>query len=294
MVLNRSHIVRLYLIKVMCQLLGMNCNTPTDIVFSFEGFRRRAGLTDCHSDGFGIAFFEGRGVRIFRDNQAASLSPIADCIKQYNIKSLNVIAHIRKATQGEVNIENTHPFIREIWGQNWVFAHNGNLKNLPDMTNHFLQPIGSTDSEAAFCYMAEYLKNTFRKKPSEMEIFEAIQKVTKELAQHGTFNFILSNGEWMIAHCSTNLHYVMRKAPFGKAHRIDDDGVIDFSYYAKAGDKVNIITTFPLTKNESWTKMENGGFVFFKNGEKIAEVIGTPKEAIDDGTLGNRTINSAI
>ena len=49
----------------MCQLLGMNCNTPTDIVFSFEGFRRRAGLTDCHSDGFGIAFFEGRGVRIF-------------------------------------------------------------------------------------------------------------------------------------------------------------------------------------------------------------------------------------
>jgi len=45
----------------MCQLLGMNCNTPTDIVFSFEGFRRRAGLTDCHSDGFGIAFFEGRG-----------------------------------------------------------------------------------------------------------------------------------------------------------------------------------------------------------------------------------------
>lgn len=40
--------------------------------------------------------------------------------------------------------------------------------------------------------------------------------------------------------------------------------------------------------------MENGGFVFFKNGEKIAEVIGMPKEAIDDGTLGNRTINSAI
>ncbi|MGN6976820.1 class II glutamine amidotransferase, partial [Neisseria sp. P0006.S006] len=24
----------------MCQLLGMNCNTPTDIMFSFEGFRR--------------------------------------------------------------------------------------------------------------------------------------------------------------------------------------------------------------------------------------------------------------
>ena len=272
----------------MCQLLGMNCNTPTDIVFSFEGFRRRAGLTDCHSDGFGIAFFEGRGVRIFRDNRPASLSPIADCVKQYKIKSLNVIAHIRKATQGAVNIENTHPFIREIWGENWVFAHNGNLKDLPNMSESFCQPIGSTDSEAAFCYMAEFLKSRFKKKPTEMQIFQAIQEVSKELAAHGTFNFILSNGEWMIAHCSTNLHYLARKSPFGKAHRIDDDGVIDFNDYAKDGDKVTIITTFPLTKDEPWTKMENGGFVFFKEGDKIAEVIGVAKEIIDDGTLGNR------
>ena len=32
----------------MCQLLGMNCNTPTDIGFSFAGFRRRGGMTDSH------------------------------------------------------------------------------------------------------------------------------------------------------------------------------------------------------------------------------------------------------
>ena len=34
----------------MCQLLGMNCNTPTDIVFSFTGFATRAQE---HKDGFG-------------------------------------------------------------------------------------------------------------------------------------------------------------------------------------------------------------------------------------------------
>ena len=42
----------------MCQLLGMNCNVPTDICFSFAGFRKRGGLTDHHRDGWGIAFFE--------------------------------------------------------------------------------------------------------------------------------------------------------------------------------------------------------------------------------------------
>ena len=42
----------------MCQLLGMNCNVPTDICFSFAGFHRRGGSTDHHADGWGIAFFE--------------------------------------------------------------------------------------------------------------------------------------------------------------------------------------------------------------------------------------------
>ncbi|VTU06322.1 glutamine amidotransferase [Actinobacillus porcinus] len=275
--------------QFMCQLLGMNCNVPTDIVFSFEGFRRRAGLTDTHSDGFGIAFFEGKGVRIFRDEKPAAVSAVADCVKQYNIKSLNVIAHIRKATQGDVSIVNTHPFIREIWGENWVFAHNGNLKALPDLSGCYCRPIGDTDSEAAFCYIADQLKKRYCQKPTEDEIFAVVQELTKQLSQYGTFNFILSNGEWMIAHCSTNLHYITRQAPFGKVQRVDDDGVIDFTHYTTEADKVSLITTFPLTQNETWTKMEHGGFVFFKDGEKIREVHGVKKEMEDDGTLGAAT-----
>ena len=48
----------------MCQLLGMNANTPTDVMFSFTGFATRA---EEHKDGFGIAFFEDKGVRLFVD-----------------------------------------------------------------------------------------------------------------------------------------------------------------------------------------------------------------------------------
>ena len=39
----------------------MNCNTPTDVTFSFTGFAQRGGRTDHHKDGWGIAFFEGQG-----------------------------------------------------------------------------------------------------------------------------------------------------------------------------------------------------------------------------------------
>src|SRR5690606_25052536 len=113
----------------MCQLMGMNCNVPTDITFSFKGFCARGGATDEHKDGFGIAFFEGRACRTFLDSLPSASSGVADFIQNYPIKSKNVIAHIRKATVGAVCLENTHPYVREIWGRHWVFAHNGTLKD---------------------------------------------------------------------------------------------------------------------------------------------------------------------
>lgn len=61
----------------MCQLLGLNCATPTDASFSFTGFCQRGGGTDEHADGWGIAFFEGRGLRHFVDHQSAANSPMA-------------------------------------------------------------------------------------------------------------------------------------------------------------------------------------------------------------------------
>src|SRR5205823_7965385 len=144
----------------MCQLLGMNCNVPTDIVFSFTGFATRGGRTDNHNDGWGIAFFEGAGVRHFVDYQAADASPIARLIKQCPIKSKNVIAHIRKATQGQVALENCHPFVREMWGRYWVFAHNGDLKEFQPRIHASFRPVGSTDSERAFCWiMQEFAKS---------------------------------------------------------------------------------------------------------------------------------------
>src|SRR5256885_881989 len=67
----------------MCQLLGMNCNTPTDVRFSFSGFTQRAGNTGDHTDGWGIAFFEDKGLRHFVGYERAIDSPIAKLIREY-------------------------------------------------------------------------------------------------------------------------------------------------------------------------------------------------------------------
>ena len=61
----------------MCELLGMNCNVPTDIKFSFSGLIQRGGRTGPHRDGWGIAFYDGRGCRTFHDPHPSSQSEVA-------------------------------------------------------------------------------------------------------------------------------------------------------------------------------------------------------------------------
>ncbi|WP_432211200.1 class II glutamine amidotransferase, partial [Acinetobacter variabilis] len=214
----------------MCQLLGMNCATPTDITFSFRGFSQRAGITSDHSDGFGIAFFEDKACRLFVDNQSAVESPIAELVRNYPIKSRNVIAHIRKATQGKINLENSHPFSRELWGREWIFAHNGDLKDfLPELSGRFT-PVGNTDSERAFCYLLDQLVKRFGyDEPKLDQVFDLLADISPSIAEHGTFNFCLSNGQALFTYATTKLHWLVREYPFKPAQLIDIEVEVDFS-----------------------------------------------------------------
>lgn len=252
----------------MCQLLGMNCATPTDINFSFRGFSQRAGITSDHSDGFGIAFFEERACRIFVDNQSAVESPIADFIRNYPIKSRNVIAHIRKATQGKIHLENSHPFSRELWGRQWIFAHNGDLLDFqPSLSGRFM-PIGDTDSELAFCYLLDQLALYFGAVlPEPAQIFTKLSEIAATIAEFGTFNFVLSNGQALFSYATTKLHWTVREYPFQHVRLIDLDMDIDFSLVTTPEDRVAVITTEPLTSNEPWQAFAAGEMILFQDGK---------------------------
>lgn len=251
----------------MCQLLGMNCNVPTDICFSFEGFRARGGKTDEHRDGWGIAFFEGVGCRVFLDVEPSIASPVAELVRNYPIRSRHVIAHIRKATVGRVAMENCHPFQRELWGRYWAFAHNGDLPDLQAEKAEFYRPVGDTDSERAFCLILETLRQQFPDgKPALEALYPVLQSVTQTLAEQGIFNYLLSDGEHFFAHCSTKLSYIVRQAPFAAAHLIDEDITVDFQELTQPSDRVAIIATTPLTDNEVWTTIQPGELLVFYEG----------------------------
>ncbi len=255
----------------MCELLGMSANVPTDICFSFSGLLERGGRTGPHRDGWGITFYEGKGSRSFKDPAPSSESNVADLVRSYPIKSEVVVSHIRQANVGHVSLENTHPFSRELWGQNWTYAHNGQLNDhcrvLP-MSADIYNPVGDTDSEWTFCWLLNRIKAKFLSVPSDnFEVFQYIAELCSEIDKHGVFNLLLSDGNYTLAYCSNNLHWITRRAPFGQATLIDADVSIDFKQETTENDVVTVIATRPLTGNEDWHAMAAGEWALFKLGE---------------------------
>jgi glutamine amidotransferase len=247
----------------MCQLLGMNANTPTDVMFSFTGFATRAHE---HKDGFGIAFFEDKGVRLFVDTSSARESPVAEMVRRYPIRSRNIVAHIRKATQGPVALENTHPFVRELWGRYWVFAHNGDLKSYKPRLHGAFRPVGTTDSERAFCWLMQELAKSHAGVPGVAELSATLAELLPQIAAHGIFNVTLSNGQALWAHCSTQLHHIVRKHPFARASLQDDDVTVDFAEQTSPSDRVAVVVTEPLTRDEQWVAFAPGEMRVFVDG----------------------------
>jgi predicted glutamine amidotransferase len=253
----------------MCELLGMECNVPTDIVFSFAGLATRGGKAGPHGDGWGLALYEGKVARMFLEPIPAANSPLARFIREYPIKTLLAIAHVRKKTRGKVNLANTHPFVRELWGRQFVFAHNGKVRRANELKLGRFKPIGDTDSEHAFCALLGALEHEFRSgyPRSSTDLEAAIALHAGRIGKRGTFNMLLGDGRQLFARCATKLHHIVRQAPFKKATLADEDLSVDFAAVTTPHDRVAVIATMPLTRDESWTVGEPNTLWVFRGGK---------------------------
>lgn len=110
--------------SLFCQLLGMNCASPTSFSLQWPDFCERGGNTDIHSDGWGLNYYDvsapssatdggGGGLRQFHDTEPAATSQLADFLAHQPLLTKNLLAHIRYATSGVVDLANVHPFARE-------------------------------------------------------------------------------------------------------------------------------------------------------------------------------------
>ena len=249
----------------MCELLGLNFKYPVSASFSFRGFRHRS---QNNAHGWGIARYDGAACQVFKEARKAEDSRLAEFIRDYEaFQSRIFIGHVRDATQGELNLANTHPFVRVFRGREIALAHNGTLKEAPMQEEELSYcQVGKTDSEGILCA----LLTTLERNQVALDDYSRIEEVLGEFNQGGTMNLLFSDGQTLYCYKDkkghNGLQVVERAAPFQPVSLKDEDWKVDFKEEKEPDQHGYVIASHPLTKDEPWIDLPPGRLFAFQQG----------------------------
>src|SRR5262245_39674717 len=166
----------------MCRLFGFRSVIPSRVHRSLLAAENALGVqSNDHPDGWGVAFYVDGAPHVTRSPLTALGDSLFHRLSGV-VSSQTVLAHVRKATQGDKTVLNCHPFQ---YGR-WVFAHNGDIPEFVARRDALVAEIaadlrrfvlGDTDSEVIFfVFLSELRKNgPLGQERSMGEVVEALR-----------------------------------------------------------------------------------------------------------------------
>ena len=159
-----------------------------------------------------------------------------------------LLAHTRKATVGDMNIHNCHPFVfQDDSGRQWTLIHNGTIFQCDRLGRYQKQQRGTTDSERIILYLIDRMNQAISEGGplSEEERRDIVERLVRELSPNNKLNLILSDGECLYVHINTR----------GSLCRKDDGEGVLFS-------------SKPLD-GELWSPVELNRLLVYRDGEQV-------------------------
>lgn len=185
----------------MCELFGVTANRRVKINDLLKIF---FGHSNEHRNGWGLAFLDDNSVSIEKEPTRASDSLYLKNRLTGRIETSRCMAHIRRATVGDVCFSNTHPFTkRDEAGRTWVLVHNGTIFESSILSAYQYTQEGTTDSERILLYIVDQMNKHYI---SELNGFDAneriqlIEKIIRRLAPENKLNIMLYDGDYFYVH----------------------------------------------------------------------------------------------
>lgn len=265
----------------MCELFAMSSLRPARLTFSLETLAAHGSASGRYRDGWGVAFYQGNDVALFREPTAAGDSPLVRHLEAHGPSTTLAISHIRHATRGMVSLANTQPFVRQVMGRIHVFAHNGDLPGVEasgTLVFDRYRPVGTTDSESASCALFERMQSLWSDSPPLPSLaarLAVIAKFAAELRQLGPANFLYADGDTLFAHSHRRLNpatgeimppglYMLSRRCGDANQSVSAEGVS----VAPGFQEVVLVASVPLSA-ENWQPMVEGGVVAIAAGRVI-------------------------
>jgi len=255
-----------------CEVMGFSFNEAVSGRHLFADFRLRG---DRHPDGWGVVLYPDKSAQLFKEGKPATQSDLAKFLTRYQgLRSDILIAFLRTGSPGcgGPAHQNSHPFLREVDGRDFVLAHEGTIHDFREKLKlRRRKPLGINDSEFLCCYLAGRIHEAGIERWSK-EAFEWIDKLLRETSALGSVTCMFSDGEYLFVYLDErdpdDLFYVRREAPFGKVYFKHVNKEVDLSKIYPESAKGFVIATRPLT-TEKWTPLTAATLTVFQNGEVV-------------------------
>lgn len=200
----------------MCRLFGFRSVLESQVHKSLIAADNALAVqSEAHPDGWGVAYYVAGAPHVIKAVGAAHNHTLFQRVGGI-VSSQTVLAHIRKATQGEISTLNCHPFQ---YGR-WVMAHNGDVPGFAQLREALLAQVapvlrrfllGETDSELIFLLFLTQLADeadlTRRGTPVEAVVRalrRTVQRVRALADQPGgpraLLTLMVTDGELLVAH----------------------------------------------------------------------------------------------
>jgi len=258
----------------MCRLYGFRANEQTKVectlvraqnALLLQSRRDQRGIG--HPDGWGIGFYADGEPTVERRATAAH-TDLNFAVTTERTFSRTVIAHVRKATVGQPQVANTHPFSHG----RWLFAHNGTMTGFDDV-HHRLEAeipatllqyrLGATDSELIFYWLLSRLLKagaTVDTGGDEEHLRTVVARSVVELAAWceeaqpeavPRLNFLLTDGVTMAAtRWNNSLWWVERR----EVHDCEICGIPHIRHTPSAPYRAAVIASEPIS-HEEWQEI---------------------------------------
>lgn len=198
----------------MCELFGICSSTKIELNEALKEFFPHSAD---HPHGWGLAVFYENSVSLEKEPIQASKSFYLKERLKHPISAKAAIAHIRLATVGTMEYENSHPFVkRDNHDRSWTLAHNGTIFDCPKLDRYIHQQEGQTDSERILCYIVAMINRKqvqVGRALNAAERFWLLDGIICEIAPANKLNLLIFDGECMYMHVNyANTLYLCQQA----------------------------------------------------------------------------------
>lgn len=185
----------------MCEIFGISAREKVKINSMLESFYCHSNE---HRNGWGLALLDRTPISIDKEPVKALDSEYLKEKLKTEIWTKKCISHIRMATIGGMNEDNTHPFTRyDYSGRRWVFAHNGTIFESDVLTPYQYIQKGTSDSERILLYIIDIMDRHYEERKSSLDgqkRMELIDEIVRTLAPNNKLNLMIEDGEYFYVH----------------------------------------------------------------------------------------------